>query len=198
MEEKAKKFWKEEEPSKVEKRRPKPPQVNIEAEKMRNGLAKLVITVIELLRELMEKQAIRRIEAGSLSEEQIENLGTSFMKLKEEVEKLKNYFELEDEDLNIDLGPLQLREDEADSSYVGKASAVEILDRLLAKGVVLKGDVVLSVAEVDLVSLNLGLLLANIDKAKELYATPPSTALLEQEIKRLQEENERLKKLNKL
>jgi hypothetical protein len=65
-----------------------------------------VLTLVELLRELLERQALRRIEAGSLTEEQGERLGTTFMQLAAQMEKLKKEFGLEDEDLNIDLGPL--------------------------------------------------------------------------------------------
>jgi hypothetical protein len=179
-EEKTKKASREDKPKK---------KINLDGEKLRSGLAQLILTVIELLRELMEKQAIRRIEAGSLKEEEIERLGNTFMALKDELTKLKKYFKFEDEDLNISLGPLMAREEE---THVGKVSAVEILDRLLGKGVVVKGDVVISVAEVDLLSLNLGLLLASMDKAKELYSAP-ETRQLEEEIRKLREENLRLK-----
>lgn len=169
------------------------PKSSLDGEKVRNGLAQLILTVVELLRELMEKQALRRIEAGSLSDEQVENLGNTFMSLKTEVEKLRQYFQLEDEDLNLELGPLNLslRGETTDE----KASVVEILDRLLVKGVVVRGDVVLSVADVDLVSLNLGLLLASIDKAKELYSAPDS-ARLEEEVRKLRAENEKLKNIS--
>ena len=70
------------------------------------GLAKLVLTLIELLRRVMEHQAIQRIEGGSLSEEEIERLGQTFMKLAEKMEELKQTFGLSDEDLNLNLGPL--------------------------------------------------------------------------------------------
>jgi hypothetical protein len=59
-----------------------------------------------LLRELLERQAIRRIEAGSLTADEVERLGSTFMRLSEQVEKLKKHFGLADADLNIDLGPL--------------------------------------------------------------------------------------------
>lgn len=207
MKEKAEKFWKEEEKtidaeyevgetddtteveSSDEPRKEKPKKIKLESEKVRDGLAQLVLTVVELLRELMEKQAIRRIEAGRLTEEQIENLGNTFMGLKKEIEKLKDYFKLEDEDLNLSLGPLTVKGETTDE----KTSVVEILDRLLGKGVVVRGDVVISVAEVDLVSLNIGLLLASIDKAKELYSRDVNTEQLEEEVKKLREENLRLK-----
>jgi hypothetical protein len=184
---------KEEKTKKAGKKEKPKNKINLEGEKLRSGLAQLILTVIELLRELMEKQAIRRIEYGSLTEGQIEDLGNTFMALKEELKKLKEYFKLEDEDLNIDLGPIMARPAE-DEMQAGKVSAVEILDRLLGKGVVVKGDVVISVAEVDLLSLNLGLLLASIDKARELYSAP-ETRHLEEEVRKLREENLRLKSL---
>lgn len=70
------------------------------------GLAKLVLTVIELLRQLMERQAMRRVEGDSLTEEQLEELGITLMRLEEKMEELKIVFGLENEDLNIELGPL--------------------------------------------------------------------------------------------
>ncbi|MBK9709790.1 MAG: gas vesicle protein K [Kouleothrix sp.] len=64
------------------------------------------MTVIELLRQLMERQALRRMEAGTIDDEQIERLGEAFMKLERRMEELKEIFGLSDEDLNLDLGPL--------------------------------------------------------------------------------------------
>jgi len=164
----------------------------LDGERVRDGLAQLILTVVELLRELMEKQALRRIELGTVNEEQVEKLGNTFMQLKEEIEKLKDYFNLEDKDLNLDLGPISLRETESPFEDT-ETSVVEILDRLLGKGVVVRGDVVLSVAEVDLVSLNLGLLLASIDKARELYNRDVRTEALEEEVRKLKQENLKLK-----
>jgi hypothetical protein len=83
-----------------------PERINADPEHVENGLARLVLTVIELLREILEHQAIRRMDGGSLSEEQIERLGLALLKLKERMDELKATFGLTDEDLNIDLGPL--------------------------------------------------------------------------------------------
>ena len=83
-----------------------PRRINADPQNVDRGLAKLVLTLIELLRRVMEHQAIQRIEGGSLSEEEIERLGQTFMKLAEKMEELKQTFGLGDEDLNIDLGPL--------------------------------------------------------------------------------------------
>jgi hypothetical protein len=70
------------------------------------GLAQLVLTLIELLRQLMERQAIRRVDAGGLTEDQVERLGQALMALEQRMEELKEEFGLADEDLNLDLGPL--------------------------------------------------------------------------------------------
>ncbi len=83
-----------------------PNHINIDQADVSKGLAKLVLTIIELLRELLERQAIRRIDSGTLTREEINNLGTTFMKLAEKMEELKSQFGLKTEDLNIDLGPI--------------------------------------------------------------------------------------------
>ena len=85
---------------------PLPRRINADPEGVERGLAKLVLTLIELLRQLMERQALRRIEAGSLSDEEIERLGQTFLKLDARMEELKLLFGLGDEDLNLNLGPL--------------------------------------------------------------------------------------------
>jgi hypothetical protein len=81
-------------------------RIDTDPERVERGLAQLVLTVIELLRQLMERQALRRIEHGSLSDEQIERLGQTLMKLEQRMEELKLEFGLDDDDLNLNLGPL--------------------------------------------------------------------------------------------
>ena len=81
-------------------------RVETDPEKVEKGLAQLVLTLIELLRQLMERQAMRRMDAGGLSDEQIERMGQTLMLLEERMDELKEVFGLEDQDLNIDLGPL--------------------------------------------------------------------------------------------
>jgi len=88
----------------VLKPRQKPSKVKIDPENVEQGLVKLVLALVELLRQLLEKQAIRRIEGGSLTEEEIDRLGTTLMKLEQKIRELQEYFEIDD--LNIDLGPL--------------------------------------------------------------------------------------------
>ena len=83
-----------------------PRRLNADPETLEKGLAHLVLTLVELLRQLMERQALRRIEGGTLDEEEIERLGRTFMALSERMEELKRAFGLEDEELNLNLGPL--------------------------------------------------------------------------------------------
>lgn len=81
-------------------------RVDADPERAGHGLAQLVLTLIDLLRQLLERQAIRRMEGGALSEEQIERMGETFMRLEEKMEELKTAFGLTDEDLRLNLGPL--------------------------------------------------------------------------------------------
>lgn len=84
----------------------RPGRVNLEQGDVKNGLGQLVLTLVKLLHELMERQAIRRMESGSLTETEVERLGVTLMRQAEEIERLRCAFHLEDEDLNLDLGPL--------------------------------------------------------------------------------------------
>jgi gas vesicle protein GvpK len=81
-------------------------RVNADPEQLEKGLAHLVLTIIELLRQLMERQALHRIEGGSLNADEVERLGRTFMALQERMEELKVAFGLEGEELNMNLGPL--------------------------------------------------------------------------------------------
>ncbi|MGG0463633.1 gas vesicle protein K [Priestia aryabhattai] len=81
-------------------------RIELSAENAEQGLAQLVLTVIELLRQLIEKHAIRRVDSGNLTDDQIEDLGVALMKLENKMEELKSVFNFTNEDLNIDLGPL--------------------------------------------------------------------------------------------
>ena len=80
--------------------------VGLDPDNMRRGLGQLVLTVVELLRQLLERQALRRVRGGSLTPDEIEKLGRSFRALSEEMNALKKHFGLAQEDLNLDLGPL--------------------------------------------------------------------------------------------
>lgn len=82
------------------------PRIELRQDDVKNGLGRLVLTLVELIRELLERQAVRRIEAESLTDGEIERLGTTFLQLSEQMNDLKRHFGLTDDDLNLDLGPL--------------------------------------------------------------------------------------------
>jgi len=83
-----------------------PRRIDADPERVEQGLAKLVLTLIELLRRLLEKQALRRIEGGGLTPEEIERMGLTFLRLEEKMAELRAHFGLSEEDLNQSLGPL--------------------------------------------------------------------------------------------
>jgi len=83
-----------------------PGRINLDPDSVEKELAKLVLTLVEFIRRLLERQAVRRVEGGGLTPEQIENLGLALMRLEAKLQELKSHFGLEDEDLNLDLGPL--------------------------------------------------------------------------------------------
>lgn len=87
-----------------------PQRIAADAEIVENGLAKLVLSIIELVRRLLEKQALRRMDAGNLTDVEIERLGNALMKLEEKMAELKVTFGLSDEQLNMKLGPLKMWE----------------------------------------------------------------------------------------
>lgn len=83
-----------------------PERIDVDAEGVEQGLAQLVLTLVEFLRQILERQAVRRMEAGSLSDEEVERVGLALMKLEEKVHQLAAQFGLQPSDLNINLGPL--------------------------------------------------------------------------------------------
>jgi hypothetical protein len=90
----------------TDKSRGVPQRLKAEPETIDRELFKLVLTIVELVRQLMERQALRRIDQGDLTDEQIEDLGQGMMRLEQAMTSLRERFDLEPADLNIDLGPL--------------------------------------------------------------------------------------------
>jgi hypothetical protein len=127
------------------------------------GLAPLLLTVVELVRQLMEAQVIRRMDEGRLSDQDLERAAESLRKLEEQVIHLCNFFEIDPAALNVDLGEVGTLLPKAGSYYPGEASTnpsiLELLDRLLNKGVVLEGNVDLGLAQLDLIHAKLQLVL---------------------------------------
>jgi hypothetical protein len=84
-----------------------PRRINATPATVEKDLAKLVLALVDLVRRLMEKQAVRRINAGSLSDDEVERMGETFLKLDERMTELRRAFGLEQEELNLSLGPIR-------------------------------------------------------------------------------------------
>lgn len=83
-----------------------PSRLETDADDIEQGVAKLVLTLVEFIRQVLEHQAIRRMEGESLSDEELERLGLALMRLEERLTEIREVFGLAEEDLNVDLGPL--------------------------------------------------------------------------------------------
>lgn len=83
-----------------------PPRWNADPDEVRRSVLKLVLTLVEFVRQLLERQAIRRMEGGSMSDAETEAVGLALMRLEETVRDLATQFGLAPEDLNLDLGPI--------------------------------------------------------------------------------------------
>ena len=83
-----------------------PSRIEADPDTVGRDLGRLVLTIVELLRQLLERQALRRVEAGDLPDETVERLGLGLMRLEEAMADLLDHFGLKPEDLNVDLGPL--------------------------------------------------------------------------------------------
>lgn len=125
--------------------------INLDGEKLQKGLAKLVLVIVELLRQILERQARRRIESGSMTTEEVERLGLAFMNMKEKMSYISEEFGLQPDELDGALkGMLKSRD-----LQLTRTSLVDVVDALLSKGVVVGGRITVSVADIELVALDL-------------------------------------------
>jgi len=83
-----------------------PERVDVDPEGVEQGLAKLVLTLVEFLRQLLERQAIRRMDGGTLTDDEIERVGLALMRLEGKIREIAEAFGLDPDDLNIGLGPI--------------------------------------------------------------------------------------------
>lgn len=129
------------------------------------GLAPLLLTVTELVRQLMEAQVIRRMESGDLGDEDLERASDSLRRLEEEIVRLCEVFDVDPADLNIDLGDIGSLLPREGGYYPGEhsesPSLLELLDRLLDTGVIVEGDVDLGLAQLNLIHAKLRLVLTS-------------------------------------
>jgi len=83
-----------------------PERVNVDPEGVEQGLAKLVLTLVEFLRQVLERQAIRRMDGGTLTDDEVERVGLALMRLEAKVREMAAAFGLDPDDLNLGLGPI--------------------------------------------------------------------------------------------
>lgn len=126
-------------------------EINLDGDKLQKGLAKLVLVIVELLRQILERQAQRRILSGTLSSEEVERLGLAFMQIKEKVNQISEEFGLKPNELDGTLKGMIRSED----PLLAGTSLVDVLDRILVKGAAIGGRITVSVAEIDLIALDL-------------------------------------------
>ena len=141
------------------------PSLSSPAPLKESGLAPLLLTVTELIRQLMEAQIIRRMESGLLSDEQLDQAADSIRSLEEQTLKLCEIFDIDPADLNVNLGELGTLLPKNGGYYPGQdsqnPSILELLDRLLHTGIVVQGDVDLGIAQLDLIHLKLRVMLTS-------------------------------------
>ncbi|MGI0494920.1 gas vesicle protein GvpJ [Alkalinema pantanalense CENA528] len=129
------------------------------------GLAPLLLTVVELIRQLMEAQVIRRMDSGELTDEQLDRAADSLQTLEQQVLEICKIFEIDPADLNLDLGEVGTLLPKAGGYYPGqpteKPTLLELLDRLLNTGIVVQGSVDLGLAQLDLIHAKLQLVLTS-------------------------------------
>jgi AraC-like DNA-binding protein len=152
----------------------KPRQDN--AQDLSHGLAKLVLTLLETLRQLMENQARRRIEEGVLTEDEVERLGLAFMNLDGKMSEIASKFDLSRKDLQLNFSSDENSARGGDTQLV---SLVDLLDRVIEKGLVVFGDLGISLADVELINVQLRLMVSSSRKLRTgngLGRTPPANA----------------------
>ena len=129
------------------------------------GLAPLLLTLLELVRQLMEAQVIRRMEQECLSELELERAAESLQKLEEQILHLCEIFEINPEELNVNLGDFGTLLPHPGSYYPGEPSnnpsILELLDRLLNTGIVVEGEIDIGIAQLDLIHAKLQLVLTS-------------------------------------
>ena len=131
-------------------------KINLEGEKLQKGLAKLVLVILEVLRQILERQAQKRVLSGTLSTQEVERLGLAFMQLKQKVSEISKQLGLNPEELDLTIPSLLgSNNSTSPSSLSTTISLVNLVDKLLDKGAVIGGQITISVADIDLIALDL-------------------------------------------
>ena len=139
---------------------------------MSNGVAKLVLTLLETLRQLVEKQARHRIEEDSLNSDEVEKLGIAFMNLDEKIREIARIFKIDQKELTLGVSAAGALADAGQLPRDQIISLADILDRVLETGVVVLGEVGISVADIELVNVSLRLAVSPVRKPKNKKKSP--------------------------
>jgi hypothetical protein len=136
-----------------------------DSKEIQNGIAKLVLTIVKVLVDLLERQAQRKVIAGTLTPNQLERLGLAFINIRQTLHDVVTQFGFKYEELNLPIASVGNREDDTDDlggkQALSSSALVDILDKLINKQTVIAGEIVISVADIDLVVLNLLAMLSN-------------------------------------
>ncbi|NJL97534.1 MAG: gas vesicle protein K [Synechococcaceae cyanobacterium SM2_3_2] len=141
------------------------PVLRPKAQNAQAGLGSLVLTVVELVRQLMEAQVVRRMEAGRLTEAEIERAGQSLQTMRDQILTICDLLEIDPNDLNLDLGELGRLLPKEGAYYPDQpsqdGSLLELLDRLITTGIVVDGEIDIGLAQLDLIHARLKLVLVS-------------------------------------
>ena len=135
-----------------------------------------MLTLVKLLHDVLERQAVRRMEAGRLTDAQIENVGAALFAQAEEILRLQRQFGFSDKDLSLALGVphgdavkgIAMPSAQSMTHSVESTNLADLLERILDKGVVVAGDISIKLVEVELLTIQLRLVICSVDKAREL------------------------------
>ena len=134
-------------------------QHSVSNKELQNGLAKLVLTIVKVLVDLLERQAEHKVIAGSLTDDEMEQLGSAFINIRQTLRDIIIKFGFRYEDLDIPIGSAENgianKDKSGNKQLLSAQMLVDILDRLINKQTVIGGQVVISVADIDLIILNL-------------------------------------------
>jgi Gas vesicle protein K/Gas vesicle protein len=123
--------------------------LSADGKKLQNGLAKLVLTITQLLKEVLERQALRRVESGSLTDEEVERLGLAFLAIDRRLTEMSREFGIKPGELRTELASL------VEGAGLPSTDLVDVIDRLLVKGVAVAGQLRIAVADINLIGLDL-------------------------------------------
>jgi len=145
----------------------------LDGEKLQNGLAKLVLVVVKLLLEVVERQAYRRVMDGTLDDQEVERLGSALMQARKKFEETATQFGFGSDELDLNLGSTHAGARGSNALGLATSSLVDVIDALVEKGTTIAGEINVSVAGIDLIVLDL---LATLQPVRKTLKKPKAAA----------------------